>query len=109
MNVKLLREIQNQIIAQPEKFTMWYPERCVAGWACRLSGIPLNRLYSENVCIKRATKLLDLSEGQAEMLFYEYCKADEPKFAAAWGAPSKKRAALMAERIERFIKTEGGE
>jgi hypothetical protein len=107
MNVKLLRKIQKQILAKPESFTMWYPEKCVAGWACRLSGIPMNRCYAESSCVAKATELLDITKPQADLLFYQYFKTDEPIFADAWGAPSKKRAELMAERIDVFIETKG--
>jgi hypothetical protein len=61
---------------------MEYSDSCVAGITCKLSGFKPS--VNENRCAAKAAKLLDISTAEADRLFFEYYKVDEPKFHAAW-------------------------
>jgi len=116
MNTQLFREIQKQIQKTPEKFSMscfltdqccYNPQSifqdgcgataCIAGWAIVLSGVTK---YPEELCFRKATVLLQLSDEQGQRLFFDCYWPTE-------FLPSTSENAV--KRIEHFIETNGEE
>lgn len=136
MNVRMLRKLEKWIMAEPRRFDMrnWSGNQriinknkppcgtvgCLAGMACHMQGMNLTPGMSEvskdEYIPGVATKILDLTAGQAERLFYiagmHYSDIAWPaSFAAAYKkakTPTAKVKVAVA-RIEHFIKTKGAE
>lgn len=89
VNVTLLREVMDHILAHPElhnqavwaKKTACGTAHCFAGWACELSGLEMNNreieIFGETTYLKDgrtisegATSTLNIDGGTASMLFY---------------------------------------
>jgi hypothetical protein len=118
MNVRLLRKVQKQILAQPEAFDMTYVTNredcgtvcCIAGWTCVLVGVPENRASMDV-----AQEILDLNTAQASRLFttseHEWRERWPKRFDRAYyrANDAKQKARIAARRIDHFIKTNGAE
>lgn len=119
MNVELLQKVKAHILEEPKRLFMPVvlhcnmsdvPEvrkppcgtmACIAGWACLLKGVPHLDVHSSV-----AQELLEISESQAQRLFFGLSE----EYKKAWdGSGSAEEAELIAARIDRFINTEGRE
>jgi hypothetical protein len=118
MNVELLQQVKQAILAEPDKFRMdrWScgTAHCIAGWACLLRDIPIveGDFTTETVSGEYpglvASKLLDLRGRAADKLFYTF--GWPSRFRAPYlGATRRERAEIAAERIDHFIATDGRE
>ena len=130
MNTKLLRKIQNHILAEPKRLDMGifivrkenhrklevqllhdYPKcgtvGCIAGWAVTLSTkekVPYGKIQA------RAAALLDITEPQAERLFYEtFWPAKFQEQLENSDEQTRAHARATSARIDHFIKTKGVE
>lgn len=130
MNVKLLRRIQEKILAEPRQFNMGSyflsnrdirnfllpnPEipncgtaACIAGWALALAS---NRKPSECEDSKAnmifSIKVLDLDIDSGRRLFHFVCWPEVYQLMRAEG--TKKYAEQAVARIDHFIKTKGAQ
>lgn len=124
MNVPLLREIQQRILAEPDAFRMdkWTcgSAHCIAGWACALRGYKLHRehdytrrkwhVFERHVPIAIAARaLLGITSDKAGNLFHVATWPEQ--FLSAYDRTTNRtaRAAIATERIEHFIATDGAE
>lgn len=111
MNIPLLRQIQTQIIAHPESFSMdeWDcgTTACILGWAFRLKLEDWEK--SSEV---RELQILALSETQFNRLCYLSSWPQQfysPFLNADFDGDKKTAAKIAAARIEHFIETNGRE
>lgn len=133
MNVELLQQVKQRILAEPEHFDMdyWVAETCgtvccIGGWAARLSGFvhisadgetwfPTakgRRALRDRGCFDDDPDVfaaaLELEDDGATLFHVEAWPADlADRYASA--NSYFKRAQIAAERIDRFIATEGRE
>lgn len=115
MNTALLRRIKKHVLEEPKRLDMGcflmreeqnknyydYPAcktvGCIAGWACVLSK---ENLLSAGEIEARATELLDITQEQANRLFYS-AMDEKPQ--------SRKMAKAVGILIDHFIATKGAE
>lgn len=130
MNIKLLRQIQAAILAEPDKFDMgnWFcpdaaspcgTSACIAGYAITL-GLKAATPREGYVAWWTSTAHESYSESACKFLRLDYDKhRDILFFADNWPQPFKKRyfrarrrstrARVAAGRIDHFIATKGRE
>ena len=114
LNVRLLRRVARRLLADPRRYdqSLYFfrsstcgATGCIAGWAVHLSedtAAGLNSFYA------RASRLLGLSEDQANNLFSRYPERGWPQpFAARWSRAKSRRgqAQVAHDRIEHLIAT----
>lgn len=127
MNTRLLRKVAEHIAEEPRRLNMHLisirkdPSSynappcgtvgCIAGWACMLSGIPLDQ-----ASWRKGEELLGLTDLQSMRLFdfptEDGCSDGWPrKFGKRYveAKTPKGRASATLARIEHFIKTKGAE
>lgn len=129
MNVRLLRRVQKKILKEPEQFLMerWYehnPETvpncgtaaCIAGWAVALERRltpeqARKKIYNPGTIsdfIDYAASLLNIGRRDAEALFSRDAWPDDLNSEYNKNRNNHKaRARIAAERIDRFIETNG--
>ena len=120
MNVKLLRQVRDYIVAHPEKYdqSKWCGSACcVAGTAVFLSGkISVRKIrakYSSGefgrYLFGVAKESLGLSRGQAGRLFHPCWSSLPERYRVYRSMTPEQRAAIAYDRINRFIETKGVE
>lgn len=118
MNVPLLRQIQERILAEPEHFRMdvWScgTAHCFGGWACVLNGIRStgwDGTFTDDgeSTYDTATRLLALRGDNSERFFLlsNWPFPFNEQYGAA--ATPAARARVAADRIDWFIRTNGEE
>lgn len=128
MNIELLQEIKARILAEPDSFRMdtWTcgTAHCIAGWAVLLSGLTIanpdaetfaQRLTDGRTPDMAATQVLDIPadpddwDSPAERLFHVGDWPAEFEEAYEDAGSRSERAQIAANRIDRFIDTDGAE
>ncbi len=115
MKTKLLRQVQEKILAEPELFQMahWHVRvddscgtaHCIAGWA-EVLGAPGKKHSLDK---REYLELMGLRMSQADRLFYVsgWPKQFSTKYRRSVSA--KNRAKIASDRIDHFIATRGME
>ena len=131
MNVRLLRKIQEHILAEPKRYeqeswaTSCGTAACIGGWACILTGSRPKSVANETFDVfGKARRVLGLEYEAAERLFSvpcEYVVRNAAIFKARYIWPlkyqkrylaaktAKGRVRVAIDRINHFIKTKGAE
>lgn len=120
MNVKLLRDVKEAILHDPDSFRMdqwsWGTAHCIAGWALLLRDIPVEFVYSQGHMTVSgewpgdvAKELLELSGRQPLRLFHVQNWPTSFRDRYCWADDRRGRAEVAAERIDHFIATRGAE
>lgn len=114
MNVKLLKQVRDYIIAHPDSYNQgsWCGTKCcIAGHAAVLSGkVSREAVDAEalSAVVDGAQSALRLSALQADRLFMDW--PDQFPWASASDIPDgAERSRIAADRINHFIKTKGAE
>jgi hypothetical protein len=139
MNVELLQRVKQHILEEPRRLDMddWAhtsneapcgTQACIAGWACVLTGKatlnprgyytfgdPLSDSYVSPSRV--GGQALGLTPDEADRLFYAYGAEEEEDY--GWpneyrlryerATDAKEKAIATADRIDRFIATNGAE
>jgi len=126
MNVELLNQVKQAILANPQNTDMWvnwiegttYDKPCatvgcIAGWTIahgNLQEMSEKIEFDINRCEENATRMLRLSGDQARRLFFvhHWPEKFQNKYNSVVGC-DRDRANVIATRIEHFIATEGEE
>lgn len=135
INVELLNQIKARILAEPNAFRMdeWNcgSAQCIAGWACSLAGrewieVPVvHPMKSKQLTLKghedaswqwawpiiaeEARALLDIDFEASQRLFLDDCWPEDLRDKFEEAGDHAGRAAVAAERIDRFIAAAGVE
>jgi hypothetical protein len=121
MNVELLQQVKQVILADPDSFRMdtWTcgTAHCIAGWALLLRDIPIvggpslskQRTVSDEHPGDVAAELLGLSDDEQLSLFNCYHWPVEFHARYRESPDRRARAQVAAERIDHFIATAGRE
>lgn len=121
MNIPLLLKVKAAILAEPRKFDMnwWFINNeespcgttaCIAGWAVAIHGRfkSLKQGYAlESHPCRLAERLLKLDESISRNLFHVEDWPSEFSYRYDRCKTPRGRAKVAADRIDRFIETEG--